>query len=75
VSGEERVIELQAALAERDMVIAELRSRIAELEAMMGQDSGNSSTPPARDKTDRRARRAAQAAERKAAKAPGYRRC
>ena len=71
VIGEERISELQAALAKRDMVIAELRSRIAELEAMMGQDSGNSSTPPARDKTDRRARRAAQAAERKAAKAPG----
>ncbi len=71
MSGEERITELEAALAERDMVIAELRSRIAELEMMMGQDSGNSSTPPARDKTDRRARRAAQAAERKAAKASG----
>jgi len=71
VSVEERIAVLEGALAERDVLIVGLRSRIAELEGLLGQDSGNSSTPPSRDKTDRRTRRAAEAAERKARKAAG----
>jgi transposase len=71
VDVEERVASLEGALVERDALIVELRSRIADLEAVIGQDSGNSSTPPARDKTDRRQRRAAEAAERKAKRVVG----
>lgn len=64
-------MELEAALAERDSVIVELRSRIEELEKRLGQDSGNSSVPPSRDKTDRRERRAAEREERKAKRVGG----
>ncbi len=68
---EATVVELEAMVAERDVVIVELRSRIADLEAQLGQDSGYSSTPPWRDKTDRRQRRAEEAAQRKARWAAG----
>ena len=69
----EAIIEAQAALIE------ELRSRIEELKASLDKDSANSSLPPSRDSTDRRARRAAERAETKAtnkllgkaARAPG----
>jgi transposase len=55
------IVEAQAAL------IAELRSRVEELESRLGKDSSNSSLPPSRDRTDRRARRAAEAKQRRAA--------
>ncbi len=71
VEREAMVAERKAEVAERDVLIAELRSRIAELEAQLRQDSGNSSVPPSRDKTDRRQRRAAQAEERKSRRAAG----
>lgn len=54
------ILDAQAALIEQ------LRSRVAELEARLGQDSGNSSVPPSRDRTDRRAQRAQQRAKRQA---------
>jgi transposase len=44
-----RVAELEAALVERDRVIAEQGERIAELERRLGQDSSNSSRPPSSD--------------------------
>jgi transposase len=44
-----RVAELEAALAERDRVIAVQGERIAELERRLGQDSSNSSRPPSSD--------------------------
>lgn len=73
VAAQAEQLRTQAALIE------ELRSRLEELQAQLGRDSGNSSLPPSRDRTDRRARRAAEAKERraaskalgKAARAPG----
>lgn len=62
-----QVAEQQALLAAQARLIEELRSKVAELEARLGHDSGNSSLPPSRDRTDRRERRAAERAERKAA--------
>lgn len=67
------IVEAQAALIE------ELRSKVEGLQAQIGRDSANSSLPPSRDRTDRRARRAAEAKERcaankalgKAARKPG----
>jgi transposase len=44
-----RVAELEAALVERDRVIAVQGERIAELERRLGQDSSNSSRPPSSD--------------------------
>jgi transposase len=44
-----RVAELEAALVERDRVIAEQGERIAELERRLGKDSSNSSRPPSSD--------------------------
>jgi transposase len=44
-----RVAELEAALVERDRVIAEQGVRIAELERRLEQDSSNSSRPPSSD--------------------------
>jgi transposase len=44
-----RVAELEAALVERDRVIAEQGERIAELERLLGKDSSNSSRPPSSD--------------------------
>jgi transposase len=44
-----RVAELEAALVERDRVIAEQGERIAELERRLGEDSSNSSRPPSSD--------------------------
>jgi transposase len=61
------VAEQQASLAAQATLIEELRSKVAELEARLGLDSGNSSLPPSRDRTDRRERRAAERAARKAA--------
>jgi transposase len=55
------VIDAQAVL------IDELRCEVAELKARLSQDSSNSSLPPSRDHTDRRARRAAERAKRNAA--------
>lgn len=55
------IIEAQAALIE------ELRSRLEDLQAQIGRDSATSSLPPSRDRTDRRARRAAEAKERRVA--------
>ena len=60
-------------------LIGELRSRLDDLKARLEKDSSNSSLPPSRDSTDRRARRAAERAETKAtnkllgkaARAPG----
>lgn len=48
-------------------VVEQLRSQVAELQARLGQDSSNSSLPPSRDGSDRRARRAAERNERRAA--------
>ena len=66
------VAELRAALVEREVLlaaqaelIASLRSEVAELKARSGQDSGNSSVPPSRDRVDRRERRAAEREARK----------
>ena len=67
------IVEDQAALIE------ELRSRLDDLKGRLEKDSSNSSLPPSRDSTDRRARRAAERAETKAtnkllgkaARAPG----
>lgn len=44
-----RVAELEAALVERDRVIAGQSERIAELERRLGKDSSNSSRPPSSD--------------------------
>jgi len=73
VEAQAEQLKIQAALIE------ELRSRLEELQTQAAKDSGNSSLPPSRDRTDRRARRAAEAKERraankalgKAARAPG----
>jgi predicted RNase H-like nuclease (RuvC/YqgF family) len=45
------IVETQTAL------IAELRSRLEELQSRLDKYSGNSSLPPSRDGTNRRARR------------------
>jgi len=76
---EAEILRLRAIVDAQAALIAELRSRLEELQAQLAKDSGNSSLPPSRDRTDRRARRAAEAAERratrkalgKAARAPG----
>jgi transposase len=72
VDVEDLIVELRAALAERDAVIAAqaeliaaLRSEVAELKAQLGRDSGNSSSPPSRDRVDRRVRRAQEREARK----------
>jgi transposase len=44
-----RVAELEAAVVERDRVIAEQGERIAELERRLNKDSSNSSRPPSSD--------------------------
>jgi uncharacterized coiled-coil protein SlyX len=64
---EAEIARLRAIVAEQAVLIEQLRSKVAELEARLSQDSSNSSLPPSRDHTDRRARRAAERAERKAA--------
>lgn len=70
---------LRAIVEEQAALIEELRSRLDDLTSRLGRDSSNSSMPPSRDSTDRRARRAAERAEAratnkllgKAARAPG----
>lgn len=64
---EAQIARLQAIVEAQAALIEELRSRIEELEARLGKDSSNSSLPPSRDHTDRRARRAAEAKARRAA--------
>jgi hypothetical protein len=60
------LIEAQAEkLRAQEILIAELRSRLEELQAHIAQDSATSSLPPSRDRTDRRARRGRRAAEAK----------
>lgn len=78
VADRERELEaqcerLRAELAKREVLLAAqaerlsaLESRVEELLSRLGQDSGNSSAPPSRDRLDRRQRRAAERAERKA---------
>lgn len=70
-----RVVELEAALAERDRVIAEQGERIAELERRLGQDSSNSSRPPSSDapweKTPAKKRSSRGRSGRKPGKQPG----
>src|SRR5207253_6611023 len=67
------IVEAQAEQLRNDAaLIAELRSRLDELQAIISRDSSDSSLPPSRDRTDRRARRAAEAkARREARKALG----
>jgi transposase len=70
---------LRAIVEEQAALIEELRSRLDDLKDRFEKDSSNSSLPPSRDGTDRRARRAAERAETKAtnkllgkaARAPG----
>ncbi|MGH2373862.1 MAG: DUF6444 domain-containing protein, partial [bacterium] len=68
---EAEIERLRAIMAEQAALIEQLRSKVAELEARLRKDSGNSSLPPARDRLDRRARRAQERAERKAARKVG----
>jgi len=51
--AEPAVAELQAALAERDRVIAELLARVAELERRLGQNARNSNRPPSSEGYDK----------------------
>lgn len=64
---EAQVARLQVMVEAQAGLIEEQRSRIEELEARLGKDSSNSSLPPSRDRSDRRARRAAEAKARRAA--------
>jgi len=57
--------ELRALVEAQADRIAGLESQLEDLKARLDQDSGNSSAPPSRDRTDRRERRAAERAERK----------
>ncbi|HUY24910.1 MAG TPA: IS66 family transposase [Candidatus Saccharimonadales bacterium] len=55
----------QATMIERlEAELAEMRSKVAELEARLGSNSGNSSTPPSRDPAIERQRQAQQREER-----------
>ncbi len=58
--------DLRALVAAQADRIASLESQLEDLRSQLKQDSGNSSAPPSRDRTDRRERRAAERAERKA---------
>lgn len=64
---EAQVARLQVMVEAQAGLIEEQRSRIEELEARLGKGSSNSSLPPSRDRTDRRARRVAEAKARRAA--------
>ncbi|MGH3118373.1 MAG: IS66 family transposase [Gaiellales bacterium] len=68
---EAEIERLRAIIVEQAALIEQLRSRVAEHEARLRKDSGNSSLPPSRDRLDRRARRAQERAERKAARKAG----
>ena len=68
VSMDARIAELEALVVGLRAEIDGLRSRNAELEARLGKDSGNSSTPPSRDGRDRRVRRAEEREARKQAR-------
>lgn len=63
---QEENLRLRALVAEQALIIEQLRSEISELKARLGMDSSNSSLPPSRDRTDRRAQRAQQRAKRQA---------
>jgi transposase len=70
-----RVAALEAALVERDRVIAGQAERIAELERQLGKDSSNSSRPPSSDapweKTAAKKRSVRGRSGRKPGKQPG----
>jgi transposase len=53
---DERIAALEAAIAQRDELIARLSQRVADLEARLGRDSRNSSKPPSSDGLRRRPR-------------------
>jgi transposase len=56
----------QASMVERlEAELAEMRSKVAELEARLGQNSGNSSKPSSRDPAAERQRQAEERAERR----------
>lgn len=44
-----RIAELEEKLTERDAIIEQLQARVKELEALLGQNSSNSSRPPSTD--------------------------
>lgn len=69
-----RVAELEAALAERDALIVELRKTIARLEARLGQNSSNSGKPPSSDAPSTRDKRKQKTrkAKRKRGGQPGH---
>jgi transposase len=66
--------ELVAMPLERSALIARLESKVAELEAKLGRNSGNSSTPPSGDPVGERQRQAQERAERQARTGQGKRR-
>ena len=68
VSIDPRIAEFEALVVELRAEIDTLRSQVAELQARLGKDSGNSSTPPSRDGRDRRVRRAEEREARKKAR-------
>ncbi|MFV0525437.1 MAG: IS66 family transposase zinc-finger binding domain-containing protein [Acidimicrobiales bacterium] len=71
MSAEQRIVGLEATVAEQSVVIAELRAEVEGLKDRLGRDSGNSALPPSRDGKDRRQRRAAEREARKAARRDG----
>ena len=62
------VAELEVLVAAQAELIAVLRSENAEFKARLGKDSENSSSPPSRDRVDRRVRRATEREARKTAR-------
>lgn len=66
IARQQAIIEAQAEkLAVQEALIAEMASRLEGLQADAARDSATSSLPPSRDGTDRRARRAAEAKQRR----------
>ena len=59
------IAERDATLAERDATIAKLEKRVAELETKLGQNSSNSSLPPSTDRGQNPRRNAKKGAKRK----------
>jgi transposase len=67
--------ELREELRQRDEIIDELRSEVAELKARLGENSSNSSRPPSSDGYAKPTRQQRRASERRAGKqrgAPGH---